>query len=667
MFPLSFRHFAQPVVALMLTTGSLLAQAPATIKQAPPPGIPLPEADATELKTGLQALATIRDSRWENVAKRRWVPDIEVFHKAVRYAVEYNEFFKPQEIKAAKAQLELARQRLRDLQTNEAPTWATATGPLVLGYTSRIDDSVQPYGLIVPDDWKPGDRTPRPLYLWFHGRGDTLTEVAFIAGQLKGKREFAPANAFELHLYGRYCNASKFAGETDAFEAIEDVKRRYTIDQNRIVPMGFSMGGATVWHMATHHAGQWAVASGGAGFAETQIYAKVYDPKKEAPPWWEEVLYRLYNATDVAANLYNVPLVAYSGELDPQIQSANIMEAAMAREGLKLERLIGPQTAHKYEPETKKENSKRVDAYLAKGREPMPPHVKFVLFTLRYNQMEWITVDALDKHWERSEVDAQLVDEGTFQIQTKNIAAFTIALPVAPAPLDKTHPPRVVIDQQEVIGPAVQDYWTAHFRKTGGKWALVSSVDKTGLAKRHGLSGPIDDAFMDSFIFVRPTGKAWNEKVGQWSQSELDRAIIEWRRVFRGDVRVVDDNKLTAEQIAKSHLILWGDPGSNATLAKVLPKLPITWTKERLTLGLQSIEAAQAAPILIYPNPLNPERYVVLNSSFTFREGSTTSNSLQTPKLPDWALIDLRTPPSLKWPGLVVDAGFFDETWQWSK
>ena len=54
----------------------------------------------------------------------------------------------------------------------------------------------------------------------------------------------------------------------------------------------------------------------------------------------------------------------------------------------------------------------------------------------------------------------------------------------------------------------------------------------------------------------------------------------------------------------------------------------------------------------------------MLNSGFTFREGSNTTNSQQTPKLPDWAVIDINTPPGAKWPGLVVDAGFFDERWQ---
>jgi hypothetical protein len=125
-----------------------------------------------------------------------------------------------------------------------------------------------------------------------------------------------------------------------------------------------------------------------------------------------------------------------------------------------------------------------------------------------------------------------------------------------------------------------------------------------------------------------------------------------------------NDSEMTAEDIARHNLVLWGDPGSNQLLAKILPDLPIKWTRTDLTVGTKTVAASDYAPILIYPNPLNPERYIVLNSSFTFRQGSTTSNSLQTSKLPDWAIIDLRTPPSLQWPGLVVNAGFFDEHWR---
>ena len=337
----------------------------------------------------------------------------------------------------------------------------------------------------------------------------------------------------------------------------------------------------------------------------------------------------------------------------------------MVGEGLKMERLIGPNTAHKYEPETKKQLTARIDELVTKGRAPMPPKVRFTTYTLRYNKMDWIEIDALEKHWERADVDAEL--GGDVHVTTKNVAAFSIGFAFKDTQLGKFVPKRVVIDGNAVLTePALSDSG-AHFRKSNGQWVLGLTKENGILSKHHGLQGPIDDAFLDSFIFVRPTGKPLNDRIGAWAKGELERAIVEWRRVFRGEARVKDDTAITADDIASANLILWGDPSGNKVLAKILPKLPLAWDAQKLTVGKLETSAADHAPILIFPNPLNPQRYVVLNSGFTFREGSNTTNSQQTPKLPDWAVIDLKTPPNAKWPGLVVDAGFFDERWQLPK
>src|SRR5207247_2378809 len=161
----------------------------------------------------------------------------------------------------------------------------------------------------------------------------------------------------------------------------------------------------------------------------------------------------------------------------------------------------------------------------------------------------------------RAEIDAQIGGD-VLRVKTKNITAFTITLPETL--------PSIIID-----GEKIGQGGTTSFCKLAGQWQRLPPDFGTGLHKRHGLSGPIDDAFMDAFIFVRPTGRVLNEKVGAWTASELERAIVEWRRVFRGDARVKNDNEITAEDIAQNNLVLWGDPGSNRLLAKILPNLPL--------------------------------------------------------------------------------------------
>jgi hypothetical protein len=110
--------------------------------------------------------------------------------------------------------------------------------------------------------------------------------------------------------------------------------------------------------------------------------------------------------------------------------------------------------------------------------------------------------------------------------------------------------------------------------------------------------------------------------------------------------------------------VLWGDPASNTLLGRIAGKLPMNWTKESLKVGGDSFPGDRHTLIAVYPNPLNPARYVVLNSGFTFREYTHLNNARQVPVLPDWAVVDLATPPGNVWPGKIVKADFFDENWR---
>ena len=53
-----------------------------------------------------------------------------------------------------------------------------------------------------------------------------------------------------------------------------------------------------------------------------------------------------------------------------------------------------------------------------------------------------------------------------------------------------------------------------------------------------------------------------------------------------------------------------------------------------------------------------------MRSGFTFREFDYLNNARQTPKLPDWAVIDTSVPATPKSPGQIIAADFFDEQWR---
>jgi len=644
-------------ILLPLLFGTADAQTPPP--HIPPPGISVPDADRQELTAGVTSLgkeiSDLKKKFKSDAAHLALLPDIEIFHKAVDWALRYDEFFEPKQITFAKTLLRQGHERADQLRSGQAP-WLSATGLVVRGYQSKLDGSVQPYGLVVPSNVKPRDDKSRPLYVWLAGRGEKRTELAFLSERESSPGPFTPPDTIVLHPYGRFCNANKFAGEVDVFEAMGAVLSQYSIDSRRLVVAGFSMGGASTWHLSTHHSGLWCAAAPGAGFAETAVFAKIFSGK-EAPPSWEQTLWRWYDATVYAGNLFNCPTIAYSGEIDGQKQAADIMEKSLTAEGLKLEHLIGPQTGHKYHPETRDQIAARLDKLVEQGRDPRPTEVHLTTYTLQYPRAEWVEIEGMERHWERADVRAQIVSPRLVRLHTTNVTALKLLIEA---------PAEIQIDDQilKPIKPGTAR--DLELFKDAGRWSLGQPKER--LRKRPGLTGPVDDTFMSPFLFVRPTGKPLNDTVGKWTQAELDHAVKMWRDVFRADLPVIDDKDVTRADIQSKNLVLWGDPSSNKVLSKALKAgLPLKWNAKELVFGDQTLDSSHHAPILIYPNPLHPDRYVLLNSGLDFRTDAYGSNAKQTPKLPDWALIDLDTPPGPRWPGRILDAGFFDEHWQIQK
>ena len=679
------------------------------VRPVPPPGIEIPAADRAEIEAGVKKLgdeiAKLRELGKTNPLIERELPNVEIFHKSADWAVRYGEIFDTKQIAIAKDHILQGLDRAEALAKGQTP-WNYANGLVARGYRSKIDGSVQPYGVLIPETLqgfspdgshdasagKPASPHAVPLHFWCHGRGEKNTELPFIHGVQNNKGEFTPEGAIVCYLFGRYCCANKFAGESDLFEAKADIAAHYPIDEQRVVIRGFSMGGAAAWQFAFHFPGMWAAAAPGAGFAETEEFfgRTLYAEGATPPPWWERQLWRWYDVTICARNVAGLSLVAYSGELDGQKQSADIMLRYAAQEKHSFTHIIGPGVPHKYHPDAKPVIEKFIDVALAKDRSQPPKSVSYTTYSLIYPSRDWVTITGMEKSWERADVDAT-IEKNTVTVKTKNVSALYLTPDLRDLPANTKF--TLLVDGTDLPFHGV----VAGVVKTNGKW---TRAEKFSDGKHPYLCGPVDHAFMSKFLFVRPTGAPLNTALGKWTKSEMDHAIKTWRAVFRGDAPIKDDTAVTDEDIANCNLILWGDISSNAVIKKIAeepiptktpdretakptpsaadfdsgtssankkstaPLLPILWGKNELNFKTYRLDPARYAPILIYPNPLNPYRYVVLNSGHTFREFALLNNSDQTPKLPDWAIVDITTPAGPKWPGLIHDAGFFDEHWK---
>ena len=598
-----------------------------------------------------------------------WQPDVEVLVRAVRLALEQNLFFRQSETEIANDLLNEGQRRLEAVKQGDRQLRLLGFREekrnkpqlLVGGFRSRIDNSVQPYGIVIPVNYE-GPKKPYRTDIWLHGRGDTKTEIPFLHERMNRPGQYTPKNTIVLHPFGRHCNAFKFAGETDVYEALAHLGNIAALDKQRLSIRGFSMGGAGCWHLAVHDPGRWYAANPGAGFVDTIVYQGWTEKKPYVIDPTRKQLMKWYDVLPWANNLKNTRTIPYSGEKDKQKQAADRVMAKTNTLGIEIPYIIGKNMGHKIDAES----AKIIDETLTKwARHPAKsPRTKidFTTYTLRYNKIGWLTVTGLQSHWQPSRIKGQIMEDSSLSITTHGITGFEVDFRESAWP-ETDQRVKAQIDGQVFHlddwseEPGVQCEFTK--KET---WEIVEQIAPE-LRKRPGLQGPIDDAFCDKFLFVAPSRPAQHGTTQRWINKEFNYAKDRWSRLMRGDVNVVLDKELTEEQIKSNHLICFGDFYSNEYLRSIAAKLPIQWTKDTLAVGTRKFESSKCVPAFCFPNPRNPKRYVVINSGMTYREFSNVSNSRQIPMLPDWAILGIDSRDDAIFAGEVIAQGFFDENW----
>jgi pimeloyl-ACP methyl ester carboxylesterase len=648
------QHFAivpaAPTLAMLLATIAMAQPNFPTPKTFPPDAAMLKqiEAKTAELKKAIEGLpksSPAEESIWADVA---------VYHKAAEWIQRHGEWFQKESGQQTLRVLDAGLERAKAASQGKTP-WREVRGkPVIRGYRSAVDGSIQPVRVTLPAAFHNRSHAWRTDIV-LHGRDGTLTEVKFLHAAEVAKPSDPPSQIV-IEPYGRGNNAYRWAGETDVFDAVTRLfadnspEQRSPIDQKRVVLRGFSMGGAGTWHIGLHYPCRFAVIGPGAGFTTTRGYIKNLPPQL---PEYQEKCLRIYDAVDYADNAFNIPIVAYSGEIDPQKAAADniVNQLKSFQEPFRLTHLVAPGLEHRMPPEWLAKAEAEYRKYVEPGRQT-PERIRLVTYTPNYGQCDWLRIIALEHQYERAVVDARRTQDG-FHVRTENVRVLSLT------PCQADRPEEVRIDDHRLSLRGDQ-----LLVKITGRWQVLEAMEfsrqvQTRPMKRHGLAGPIDDAFRSAFTVIAPQVARNSSPAAGYHQAAWQRFATEWDKWLRG--------RLPTGPRDNAHLVLFGDPQSNPAIAEVLPKLPITWSKDKLVVNGVEYDAKTHVPALIYPNPKNPAFYVVLNSGHTFHDADFRgTNALLYPRLGDWAV--LKPTPTKDDPAAaeVVAAGLFDENWQFA-
>ncbi len=530
---------------------------------------------------------------------------------------------------------------------------------------SPIDGQLLWYEYWLPKDYLPQKKYPLEIRL--HSGNGVLWQATGVVGRPAHAKNL-PDQAASLywghanysqwkgqsiwvHPCGRGNNDYAWMGEAAVMQVVEHVKKTYSVDDDLVTGVGGSMGADGLGRLAALHPDVFAWA----GLSAGGVYA-----------WPKKIVFDPGRLVD---NFANVPLAISIGGLDGYLKVVGPFMAELdrlAREfpGYYLNKQwIDPGKGHENLDEKIVQASKE---WLSqqKPRNLWPKLAVYKTDCLRYDGAYWVAIDTVGDPATAAKITADAREAGPIKVALQNVTRFHLNL--AKELVGDAKDVKVAIDGGAPL--VVPAGGIVYFAQDAGKWSRTDKRYPDGLIKKHGLSGPISDAFMEHpVLMVYATQNA--------DAADGGKQIDNFVRYYFGPgdgyeiMHTGFDRKADADvsdaDIAQRNLVIFGDPSKNKLLARLVDKLPVKYTGEGFEIGGKSYKNSAQGLMMIYPNPLNPQRYVLLVPEVMGKCDALgiTHVSIELCYLGDWLVIE----PQKHWPERIwafpIASGSFDSQW----
>jgi hypothetical protein len=224
----------------------------------------------------------------------------------------------------------------------------------------------------------------------------------------------------------------------------------------------------------------------------------------------------------------------------------------------------------------------------------------------------------------------------------------------------------------QLVDPAkpVKVVWNGELQTAilqAGQITLRAKGDQaSALEKNTRLAGPIGDIFNTPFAIVTgsaSTDPAMNEVCRQKAQALVNF----WQEWQRQPPRVFKDSELSDADAERYSLILIGGPDTNLIARKLADRLPLNVSGAQIAIDGRAFVVTDTRIQMIYPNPLNAHRYVLVIAATSATGMSFWSpNGLRNAQfdftIEDGHIANLGQPVSTS--DIWVAGGWFSRAWQ---
>ncbi len=524
-------------------------------------------------------------------------------------------------------------------------------------YRDEVDGSPQFCRAYLPSGYDPSKKWPIVIELHGYNPANPMY-VRWWAADLRhagNDGEFtAHQGVIYIEPHGRGNTQYLGMGDNDIVHIIAEAKKLFNVDEDRIYLTGDSMGGWGTWNVATRHPDLFAAIA--PVFGGSDYHSTLSEDELANLTPLDRFFREKSSSWGMAEGLLNVPIFVHHGDAD---QSVNV---DYSRYGVRLLQRWGYDIRYKEYPgkghEALQSNGNgglNIEWFLEHRRNPDPRHVRIRSAELRNASAYWVHVLQAASPLAFMKADAEIVGHNLIRFDSDNI--LDVELSPSPILVDPAKPVTVV--------------WNGvpHTMNISNGALSLRSADyhPDEVHKSRLLPGVISDVIATPFVVVVGTISKDTSMVSV-CRRKAEMFVGQWLEWQKQQPRVVDDVSLSSADMERYSLILIGGPEANKVTAKLASRLPLKITSGKVAIDGKTFAAKDAAVQVLSPNPLNPERYVLVAAG-TSTEGMYF-NELTPQNLSPWDyfISDARVPAyhqRASAADMMVVSGMFNYNWHY--
>lgn len=519
-------------------------------------------------------------------------------------------------------------------------------------YISEVDGSQQPYGLYLPEPFDPD--VPHPVVFFAHGRTERANDN--FSDTYRHQASFADEHGWILvNLDGRGDTWYEGIGEKDFFEVLDEIRQTYSIDETRLYLTGCSMGGTGAWKLGLRYPHLFAAIAGADGVCDIAFLNWLGFGS------FQEPLLRSALPLDIAENgkhLNFYMMVDTNDTAVPPDSNGRRLNARLNELGYEhtyIEHSGGHCSGY---------DSLDICQFFSQHvNDPSPKDVVLKANQLKYGSAYWVRMDRLEKSMQFATIEAKIDRKAKVWVTTNGLLQYTLLL--TPELVEVEEVSVVADDELVYTGPPEEITVSAAMDEFGSPigWSTGDTLPR-GLRKTAQIEGPIGHAYTSKFKLVQGANGSADENTQ--NQEEAQKFATEWNSWMHANISPIIETSVTDDDIATCNLVLFGTADSNWIIKKIQHAVPIGIWRDRIVAGATVYEGSDYGLYMVYPNPLNPERYVVISHGTI--EGSDASNLEGLSwGWPDYVIFDTTIATGGNLPSVWVEHGFFDQYWRLDK